>query len=70
VTAAAEALVVEVADDGAGAGAAPNGSGNGAGQGIVGMRERVLALGGTLEAGPRPEGGFRVRASLPVGGRT
>ena len=70
VTAAGEALVVEVADDGAGAGAAPNGSGNGAGQGIVGMRERVLALGGTLEAGPRPEGGFRVRASLPVGGRT
>ena len=70
VTAAGEALVVEVADDGAGPGAAPNGSGNGAGQGIVGMRERVLALGGTLEAGPRPEGGFRVRASLPVGGRT
>jgi signal transduction histidine kinase len=64
VTAAGDALVVTVDDDGAGA-AAP-GSGNGAGQGIVGMRERARALGGTLEAGPRREGGFRVRASLPV----
>ena len=39
------------------------------GQGIPGMRERARALGGTLEAGPRPGGGFRVRASLPVGGQ-
>ena len=57
---------VEVVDDGRG------GSGNGsvgAGQGIPGMRERARALGGTLEAGPRPGGGFQVRASLPVGGR-
>ena len=38
------------------------------GQGIPGMRERARALGGTLEAGPRPGGGFRVRASLPAGG--
>jgi signal transduction histidine kinase len=65
---AGDTLVVEVSDDGAGS--APPGSGNGAGQGIVGMRERARALGGTLEAGPRPEGGFRVRASLPVGART
>jgi signal transduction histidine kinase len=36
------------------------------GRGLVGMRERTRALGGSLEAGPRPEGGFRVRASLPV----
>jgi signal transduction histidine kinase len=58
-------VVVEVTDDGHG----PNGSGNGksGGQGIVGMRERARALGGTLEAGPRPGGGFRVQAVLPVG---
>jgi signal transduction histidine kinase len=58
-------VVVEVTDDGRG----PNGSanGNGGGQGIVGMRERARALGGTLEAGPRPGGGFRVQAVLPMG---
>jgi signal transduction histidine kinase len=58
-------VVVEVTDDGRG----PNGSGNGksGGQGIVGMRERARSLGGTLEAGPRPGGGFRVQAVLPVG---
>jgi signal transduction histidine kinase len=44
-------------------------SGSGSGQGIPGMRERAAALGGTLEAGPRAEGGFRVRATLPVGDR-
>jgi signal transduction histidine kinase len=58
-------VVVEVTDDGR---ARPgNGSGNGSGKGILGMRERARALGGSLEAGPRPEGGFRVLASLPVG---
>jgi signal transduction histidine kinase len=36
------------------------------GHGIVGMRERVAALGGRLSAGPRPEGGYRVFAELPV----
>jgi signal transduction histidine kinase len=64
---AGDALVVTVDDDGAGAAAPGSGTSNGAGQGIVGMRERARALGGTLEAGPRREGGFRVRASLPVG---
>jgi signal transduction histidine kinase len=37
-----------------------------AGHGIVGMRERVSALGGELHAGPRPAGGFRVNATLPL----
>jgi signal transduction histidine kinase len=37
-----------------------------AGHGIVGMRERVLALGGSLDVGPRPAGGFRVSAVLPL----
>ncbi|MDJ0923735.1 MAG: sensor histidine kinase [Acidimicrobiia bacterium] len=39
----------------------------GSGHGIVGMRERATLLGGTLEAEPRPEGGFRVLATLPIG---
>ena len=55
-------VVVEVTDDGR-----ANGNGNGSGQGILGMRERARALGGSLEAGPRPGGGFRVRATLPLG---
>jgi signal transduction histidine kinase len=38
------------------------------GHGIVGMRERARLLGGTLEARPRPDGGFRVVAHLPTGG--
>jgi signal transduction histidine kinase len=38
----------------------------GRGQGIMGMRERAATLGGTLEVGPQPEGGFRVRARLPA----
>ncbi|MBI5928048.1 MAG: sensor histidine kinase [Chloroflexi bacterium] len=42
--------------------------GVGFGQGILGMQERATALGGVVEAGPRPEGGFRVFARLPLDG--
>ena len=40
------------------------------GQGILGMQERATALGGVVEAGPRPEGGFRVVARLPLGSQS
>lgn len=43
---------------------------DGGGHGLLGMRERVTALGGTLTAGPRYGGGFRVHAILPVDART
>jgi len=60
----ADALVVEVTDDGRGAVAAMFAPG--AGHGLIGMRERVAIYGGELTAGPRPGGGYRVRACLPV----
>ncbi|MDX6690539.1 MAG: hypothetical protein QOF55_1797 [Thermoleophilaceae bacterium] len=60
-------LVVEVVDDGRSPAQAPGEIEPGGGHGIGGMRERALALGGELDAGPGPHGGFRVRASLPVG---
>lgn len=58
-----DALVVEVVDDGDGAG----GDEIGSGLGLVGMRERVSVFGGSLEAAPQGAGGFRIRASLPLG---
>src|SRR5260370_1404924 len=51
-----------VTSTGAGNGTRPSGPG----LGLVGMRERISALGGQLQAGPRDAGGFRVRAELPA----
>lgn len=53
---------IEVLDNGNGATILP-----GSGHGIVGMRERALLLGGSLDTGPRPGGGFQVVAYLPTG---
>jgi signal transduction histidine kinase len=59
-----DALVITIANPVSGATA-----GNGAGLGIPGMRERVLALGGTFSAAPTADGRFEVRADIPTGGR-
>jgi signal transduction histidine kinase len=64
-------IVIEVLDDGRGAAVSPGSGvaqGETRGHGIVGMRERALLLGGTLDARPRPGGGFLVVAHLPTGG--
>jgi len=59
-----DALIVQVDDTGGGPGA-----GNGVGQGITGMHARAGAVGGTVATGPGPDGGFSVRARLPVNSR-
>jgi signal transduction histidine kinase len=53
-------VAVEVTDEGRG------GSPNGTGHGIAGMRERAALYGGTIDVGPRPGGGFRVAARVPI----
>ncbi len=58
-----DALELAITDDGLGAAAASDG----AGHGLTGMTERAAMYGGSVQAGPRPDGGFQVRARLPVG---
>ncbi len=55
-------LTIEVVDDGRGTDPASDGLGHG----LTGMRERMSVLGGTLQAGPLPSRGYRVRASIPL----
>jgi len=58
----ATSLEVTVVDDGD----CTRARGEGTGLGLISLRERVQAVGGTLSSGPRPEGGFRVHAILPI----
>jgi signal transduction histidine kinase len=60
----ADAVVLEVSDDGRGAAA----EGTTPGYGLVGMRERATMFGGSVTAGPRPGGGWRVRFTMPLPG--
>ncbi len=59
------AVELEIVDDGR---EAPSAAAATGGHGLIGMRERANLHGGRLSAGPRPEGGFAVRATLPVNG--
>ncbi|MFH8679485.1 sensor histidine kinase [Streptomyces lydicus] len=62
-----EGVTIEVVDDGSGGTGRPRYSAaGGSGFGLLGMRERVTLLSGRFSAGRRPEGGFRVTASLPA----
>jgi signal transduction histidine kinase len=66
ITYSGREVEVEVADDGRGLGADPPADGADTGHGLVGMRERAALYGGSVRAGPRPGGGFAVRALLPL----
>jgi signal transduction histidine kinase len=58
----AERLTIEVSDDGRG-----SVNGHASGSGLIGMRERAALVGGAIETGAAAAGGYRVRASLPIG---
>jgi len=64
VSATSDSIEIEITDDGTG-----NGVTASPGHGLRGMAERAAALGGRVQAGPRDEGGWRVRAVLPLNGR-
>ncbi|MEV6796077.1 histidine kinase [Streptomyces sp. NPDC051320] len=63
-----DGLGLLVEDDGRGAAHElyEDGGADGQGHGLIGMRERIGMVGGTLDAGPRPGGGFRISALLPL----
>lgn len=63
-----DTIVIDVVDDGT-AGPSAGKPAQGSGAGIAGMHARAETLGGTVTAGPRPDGGFAVRAKLPLAGR-
>jgi signal transduction histidine kinase len=65
-----DAVELDVADDGRSSGPGPAGqtaSDRTTGHGLIGMRERTALLGGSLNAGPGPDGGWIIRAILPTG---
>lgn len=62
----AERVELEVTDTGHGARGAQGATSTPGGLGQIGMRERLAAIGGTLEAGPRKRGGYLVRATVPL----
>ncbi len=66
-------LLIDVADDGRPPSGAPGATSPGrsqppgaGGRGLIGLRERIAIYGGDLDAGPRPGGGWRVRARIPI----